>query len=68
MLGLKISLVVFYITVDPLYQLDGSVKAGVDALTLSVFEADVLTFCWLHLDGFNRQCLLLGSDRRDDFG
>jgi hypothetical protein len=68
MLGLKISLVVFNVSIDALNQLYGSVKAGVDALTLSVFEADVLAFCWLHLDGFNCHGLLLGSNRRDDFG
>jgi hypothetical protein len=68
MLGLKISLVVFNISVDPFNQLDGAIKAGVDALTFPVFEADVLAFCWLHFDGFNCHRLLLGSDRRDDFG
>jgi len=67
MLGLKISLVVFNITIDPLNQLDGAIKAGVDALTFTVFEADVFAFSWLHFDGFNCQCLLLGSNRRDDF-
>jgi hypothetical protein len=67
MLGLKISLVVLNITVDTLNQLDGAIKACVDALTFPVFEADVLALCWLHLDGLNGQCLLLGSYRRDDF-
>jgi hypothetical protein len=67
MLGLKISLVVFNVTIDPFNQLDGAIKACVDALTFTVFEADVLAFCWLHLDGLNGQCLLLGADRRDDF-
>jgi hypothetical protein len=68
MLGLKISLVVLNISVDPLNQLDGAIKASVDALTFPVFEADVSAFSWLHLDCLNGQCLLLGSDRREDFG
>jgi hypothetical protein len=68
MLGLKISLVVFNVSIDPLNQLDGAIKAGVDALTFPVFEADVFAFGWLHLDGFNCHRLLLGPDRRDDFG
>jgi hypothetical protein len=68
MLGLKISTIILNITMDPLNQLDGTVKARVDALTLSIFKADVLAFCWLHLDGLNGQCLLLGSDGRDYLG
>jgi hypothetical protein len=68
MLGLKISTIILNITMDPFNQLNGSVKAGVDALTFSIFKADVLAFCWLHLDGLNGQCLLLGSDRSDDLG
>jgi len=68
MLGLKISTIILNVTMNPLNQLDGAVKACVDALTFSIFEADVFAFCWRHLDGLYGQCLLLGSDRRDDFG
>jgi hypothetical protein len=67
MLGLKISTIIFNVTVYPFNQLYGSVKASVDALTFSIFEADVLAFCCLHFDGLNGQCVLLGSDCRDDF-
>ena len=67
MLGLKISTIIFNVTMDPFNQLDGAVKASVDALTFSIFEADVLAFCWRHLDGLNGQGLLLCSDRRDNF-
>jgi hypothetical protein len=62
MLGLKISLVVFKVTIDAFNQLDGSVKAGVDALTMSVFEADVLALAWTNLNGLSGHLFLLGAD------
>lgn len=68
MLGLKISGLNIGISDDLLNQLDGSVKAGVDALTVAIFEADVLAFAWTDLDGFSSHLVLFGFDRRDELG
>ena len=67
MLGLKISGLCFYIADDIVDQLDGSIKASVDALTVTIFEADVLAFTWTNSDGFGSHLVLLGLNGRDEF-
>jgi hypothetical protein len=66
MLGLKISGLYFNIADNVVNQLYGSIKACVDALTVTVFEADVLAFAWTDLDGFGSHLFLLGFKDRDE--
>ena len=67
MLGLKISGFYFDIADDAVDQLDGFIKAGVDALTVTIFEADVLSFAWTDSDGLFCHLVLLGLNGRDEF-
>jgi len=67
MLGLKISVFYFYIADNAVDQLYGFIKAGIDALTVTIFEADVLAFAWTDSDGLFCHLVLFGLDDRDEF-
>ena len=67
MLGLKISGFYFNIADNVVDQLNGSIKTGVDALTVTIFEADVLAFAWTDSDGLFCHLVLFGLDDRDEF-